>query len=229
MRKVFLIAIISLLSNRHYASAAALNDDDVTPASVTPDEGLTTEEAVTTVPADQEKCVRDMECTRCLELEECKFITFKVDGAATSTQCIAIEDDVPAEPEAGDPYIALNVTDCQSGGQPDVSTVTPTPTTPMTTTSTESTTDIPTSTTTTTTTTVTTAAPSPTTTTTTTTIAPTAPTAAPVPPPEPKEGHFDGWSFFGGILLTLGLAAIGFVGVKYYKLRSGAGGNYNRF
>ena len=45
---------------------------------MTPDEGLTTEEAVTTVPADQEKCVRDMECTRCLELEECKFITFKV-------------------------------------------------------------------------------------------------------------------------------------------------------
>ena len=51
----------------------------------------------------------------------------------------------------------------------------------------------------------------------------------PVAPPEPKEGHFDGWSFFGGILLTLGMAAIGFVGVKYYKLRSGAGGNYNRF
>ena len=151
------------------------------------------------------------------------MVFFQEDGAATSTQCIAIEDDVPAEAEAGDPYIARNVTDCQSGGQPDVSTVTPTPTTPMTTTSTESTTDITTSTTTTTTTTVTTAAP------TTTTIAPTAPTAAPVPPPEPKEGHFDGWSFFGGILLTLGLAAIGFVGVKYYKLRSGAGGNYNRF
>ena len=45
---------------------------------MTPDEGLTTEEAVTTVPGDQEKCVRDMECTRCLELNECKFITFKV-------------------------------------------------------------------------------------------------------------------------------------------------------
>jgi len=226
MRKVFLIAIISVLSHGPYVSAAALNEDDVTPASVTPDEGLTTEEAVTTVPADQEKCVRDMECTRCLELEECKFITFKEAGVATSTQCIAIKDDVPAEAEAGDPYIAFNLTDCQSGGQPDVSTVTPSPTTPMTTTSTESTTDTPTSTTTTTTTTVTTAVP---TTTSTTTIAPTAPTAAPVPPPEPKEGHFDGWSFFGGILLTLGLAAIGFVGVKYYKLRSGAGGNYNRF
>ena len=45
---------------------------------MTPDEGLTTEEAVTTVSGDQEKCVRDMECTRCLELNECKFITFKV-------------------------------------------------------------------------------------------------------------------------------------------------------
>jgi hypothetical protein len=50
-----------------------------------------------------------------------------------------------------------------------------------------------------------------------------------VPPPEPKGGHFDGWSFFGGILLTLGGAAIGFVGVKYYKLRSGSGATYNRF
>jgi len=223
MRKVFLIAFISLLSHGHYVSAAALNDDEVTPASVTPEEGLTTEEAVTTVPGDQEKCVRNMECTRCLELNECKFITFKEGDVATSTQCIALDEVVPAEAEAGDPYIALNVTQCQSGGQPDVSTVTPTPTSPMTTTSTESTTETSTSTST-TTTTVTTAAPPPT-----TTIAPTAPTAAPVPPPEPKEGHFDGWSFFGGILLTLGLVAIGFVGVKYYKLRSGTGGNYNRF
>merc|ERR1719318_1959413 len=36
-------------------------------------------------------------------------------------------------------------------------------------------------------------------------------------------------AFFGGILLTLGLAAIGLVGFKYYRLRSGTGGNYNRF
>ena len=146
------------------------------------------------------------------------------DGESTSTVCIPLEDDVPAA-EAGDPYIATDEGQCQSGGEPAMSTVDPTPTTPMTTTSTESTTDSTTSTTTTTVTTTET----PATTTTTTTMAPSTPTAAPVPPPEPKGGHFDGWSFFGGILLTLGGAAIGFVGVKYYKLRSGSGTTYNRF
>ncbi|XP_047525145.1 porimin-like [Pieris napi] len=35
----------------------------------------------------------------------------------------------------------------------------------------------------------------------------------------PKEGHpgFDGASFVGGIILTMGLLAIGFMGFKYYK------------
>merc|ERR1712203_539703 len=52
----------------------------------------------------------------------------------------------------------------------------------------------------------------------------------PDPGPDSSRGHFDGWSFFGGILLTLGIAAIGFVGFKYYKLRNvSSGGNYNRF
>ena len=150
------------------------------------------------------------------------------DGESTSTLCIPLEDDVPAA-EAGDPYIATDEGQCQSGGEPAVVTsiMTSTPTTPMTTTSTESTTDSTTSTPTTTTTVTTTKTPA--TTTTTTTMAPSTPTAAPVPPPEPKGGHFDGWSFFGGILLTLGGAAIGFVGVKYYKLRSGSGTTYNRF
>ena len=150
---------------------------------------------------------------------------FQEGNESTSTLCLAIDDDVPVQPEAGDPFIAKDVSQCQSGGEPDVSTVTePTPTTPMTTTSTESTTDSTTPTTTTTVTTTETPA-----TTTTTTMAPTTPTAAPVPPPEPKDGHFDGWSFFGGILLTLGVAAIGFVGIKYYKLRQGSGTTYNRF
>ena len=72
MNKSFSTCCFSLLSYGHHASGAALNDDEVTPASVTP------EEAVTTVSTDQEKCVRDMDCTRCLELKECKFITFKV-------------------------------------------------------------------------------------------------------------------------------------------------------
>lgn len=228
MVKVFLIAIIGLLSSGHQATGAALNDDEVTPASVTPGEAVTT---VTTESTDQEKCVRNMDCTRCLELNECKFITFKdTDGEFTSTVCIPLDDDVPAA-EAGDPYIAQDESQCESGGEPAVSTITeptPSPTTPMTTTSTESTTDSTTSTPTTTTTVTTTETPA-TTITTTTTMTPTTPTAAPVPPPEPKGGHFDGWSFFGGILLTLGVAAIGFVGIKYYKLRSGSGTTYNRF
>merc|ERR1712223_534198 len=63
-------------------------------------------------------------------------------------------------------------------------------------------------------------------TTTTTTTSTTSTTTA---PPPSNRNHFDGWSFFGGILLTLGLAAIGLVGFKYYKLRSGTGGNYGRF
>ena len=52
------------------------------------------------------------------------------------------------------------------------------------------------------------------------------------PPPPPSSGGWSFWSFFGGILLTLGLSAIGFVGFKYYKARSsqpGGGLNYNRF
>ena len=52
------------------------------------------------------------------------------------------------------------------------------------------------------------------------------------PPPPPSSGGWSFWSFFGGILLTLGLSAIGFVGFKYYKARAaqpGGGLNYNRF
>merc|ERR1711942_610944 len=72
------------------------------------------------------------------------------------------------------------------------------------------------------------------TTTTTTTTPATTTTSTPItttagPDSDTGKGHFDGWSFFGGILLTLGLAAIGLVGYKYYRLRSGTGGNYNRF
>ena len=49
----------------------------------------------------------------------------------------------------------------------------------------------------------------------------------------PRGGsNFDGWSFFGGILLTVGIAAIAFISFKYYKVRAGqhnTGANYNRF
>jgi len=54
----------------------------------------------------------------------------------------------------------------------------------------------------------------------------------PVDPSGKSGSKFDGWSFFGGILLTIGLSAIGFVSFKYYKVRSGgnhASTNYNRF
>jgi hypothetical protein len=59
------------------------------------------------------------------------------------------------------------------------------------------------------------------------------PTTSKDTPTPASSGGWSFWSFFGGILLTLGLPAIGFVGFKYYKARSGqAGGgglNYNRF
>jgi len=65
-----------------------------------------------------------------------------------------------------------------------------------------------------------------------TTAAPVISTTPPVDPSGKSGSKFDGWSFFGGILLTIGLSAIGFVSFKYYKVRSGgshAGTNYNRF
>ena len=34
-----------------------------------------------------------------------------------------------------------------------------------------------------------------------------------------SNGGFHGWSFFGGILLTLGLFAIGFIGLRRYKTK----------
>jgi len=40
---------------------------------------------------------------------------------------------------------------------------------------------------------------------------------------------FDGWSFFGGIIITVGTAAIAFIGVKYYKTRNPRSLNYNLF
>jgi hypothetical protein len=51
----------------------------------------------------------------------------------------------------------------------------------------------------------------------------------PTPGGDSDNNAFNGWSFFGGILLTLGLFAVGFVGYKYYRLRNGTGADYNRF
>merc|ERR1712038_562755 len=63
-----------------------------------------------------------------------------------------------------------------------------------------------------------------------TTITPNVTTAVPVNPDAGKSG-FDGWSFFGGIVLALVGVAISFLSIKYWKIRRGqtTGGDYNRF
>jgi len=65
---------------------------------------------------------------------------------------------------------------------------------------------------------------------TTTTVAPSSTTTAP-PPDDDHPRHFDGWSFFGGILFTLALLAVLYVGYKYYSIRKGrsGSGNYSMF
>merc|ERR1711983_522017 len=77
-----------------------------------------------------------------------------------------------------------------------------------------------------------------TTTETSTTAMPTTPstqkpvTSTATPDPSGRSGSkFDGWSFFGGILLTVGVSSIAFISFKYYKVRSShqGGANYNRF
>jgi len=188
-------------------------------------------------------------CEKCLGQNGCYYVRMQ-EGSGL---CL----DEGEEPEGLDIRVYHNVTECGGSGEdPDVTVTPPTNTTSTTTTVTTSTTTTITTTTTdsTTTTTVTTTTVTPETTTTgntttttvtpettttsgntTTTVAPNSTTTAPptsttvLPVPDSGRGHFDGWSFFGGILLTLGLAAIGLVGFKYYRLRSGTGGNYNRF
>ncbi|XP_018574235.1 sialomucin core protein 24-like [Anoplophora glabripennis] len=46
------------------------------------------------------------------------------------------------------------------------------------------------------------------------------PTGAPPTTPVPSHRRFDGPSFIGGIVLALGLVAIGFVAFKFYKART---------
>jgi len=53
---------------------------------------------------------------------------------------------------------------------------------------------------------------------------------SPIVVPIPDSGRqFDGWSFFGGIILTVGMAAIVFMSAKYYKTRNPTSMNYNLF
>merc|ERR1712179_580128 len=185
-------------------------------------------------------CDPHAECRECVAVTGCVFVKYK----ETSQEC-QLPSEVSADPVQ--PEIFNDTKSCTGSGEdttlPPTTTPTPTPSDPSTTTSeTTTTTDVTTTTATETTTTITTTTTTPetttstkpTTTTTTTTPASTASTTStstevPGPEPDTGKGHFDGWSFFGGILLTLGLAAIGLVGYKYYRLRSGTGGNYNRF
>jgi len=182
-------------------------------------------------PAADEGCdaFRD-DCNSCVTASAgCMFVIRK----DTSETCVSASDEDPSSD--GVPVtVARNSSDCDNGGEPDVTTLTPTPEpapSNETTSATTTTTITPSTTTTDTTPMTTTPAQTTTPSTSTSTIPSTsteAPTARPSPDPNSR-GHFDGWSFFGGILLTLGMAAIGFVGFKYYKLRSSSGGNYNRF
>merc|ERR1711962_1548472 len=186
-------------------------------------------------------CKDFKECEVCVGKEGCYFLQ---DDDGDESLCLRIQDDRPEEFHWRESHTVL---DCAAGGvDPDLpTTTTPLPNTttqsnstttttlaPDTTTSNITTTAATTTTTTTITTTTTAYTTAPTTTTTTTTPSPNSTQSTSttnVPSSNTSRGHFDGWSFFGGILLTLGLAAIGLVGFKYYRLRSGTGGNYNRF
>merc|ERR1711963_394946 len=215
------IFILSLLSSGYCEDPAAAADDD-------------------DVNCDAVELQND--CEQCVKINGCVYIKYKEE----SETCQSINQD-PADGAE----LFRNVTQCQEDhGDLPFSTVTPSSDDNTTTTTVNpentTTTEITTTPTTTTTVTTTTAPDNTTTTTPTTTSSTTTPTtttvtttasttstsasttAAPAPQPDSR-GHFDGWSFFGGILLTLGIAAIGFVGFKYYKLRSSSGGNYNRF
>jgi len=213
--------------------------DTTTPApeTTTPAPETTTPLVNTTTPPMLCKDMSKDSCADCAEREDCKYITSMKTGLS---DCLGLAEELPAVAEA-DWRVFYNSTECDGGGELPLTTLAPdntTTTTPTsTTTTTVTTTTVSPNTTTTTkapdtttvpdTTTTTTTSTSTSTTTASTTVTTTTPastTAAPA-----GRGHFDGWSFFGGILLTLGLAAIGLVGFKYYRLRSGTGGNYNRF
>ncbi|KAI9581615.1 visgun [Glossina fuscipes fuscipes] len=153
-------------------------------------------------------------------------LTSKVNGATLATN--KDNTDVVLENPTPDKTVTTQSSNngSSSGFQ---TTLSETATIPLTTTtpsnnSTVTTSSMPNRTTSTTSTT--TVAPTASTTnTTTTTIAPTTSTTAPlttttvVPNPEPCH-RFDGPSFIGGIVLTLGLLAIGVVAYKFYKARN---------
>lgn len=207
-RRVMPLIIASLLS----LAAAFPSEPTASPSVTSGTETSTTPPTPGNITASN---CNATDCEECLTKPgECIFVIYK----DTSDLCKPSSFKPPNDPVK--PSIISDQAKC-SGDDPNT-TDSPQPTT------TSSTTSSTTTSSTTTTTTPTTTSTS--TTTTTTTTKTTSTTAAPTEAPEPESrGHFDGWSFFGGILLTLGIAAIGFVGFKYYKLRSVSGANYNRF
>merc|ERR1711942_405782 len=164
----------------------------------------TTSSSITTTL--QASCDSEAECKKCVAVTGCVFVKYK-----EISEICQLLSEVTSDPV--EPKIFNSTETCPEAGD---DTTTPIPTTSTSTTPPDTTTQSPDTTTTTTTTPATT-----------TTSIPLTTTAG--PDSDTGKGHFDGWSFFGGILLTLGLAAIGLVGYKYYRLRSGSGGNYNRF
>merc|ERR1711892_1277884 len=201
-------------------------------------------------------CKPSLDCEACVAVTGCMFVKYEETSETCQLVADAVSSD-PVTPRlfnttedcsgsGEDPVITTTPADTTTttvSTTTETTTTTTITTTTITTTETTTTTTIttttvttpipdtttPTTPTTTTTTPTTTTATSSPSTTTTSTSSPTPSTAVPDPEPDTGKGHFDGWSFFGGILLTLGLAAIGLVGFKYYRLRSGTGGNYNRF
>ena len=235
---------------RHQVAARPSEDTLATTPNTTPSISSSAPIFNNTPVVNMTECrTNNYNCSVCLKVKGCKYVEYPVGRLKlkqcfiryslfkeVSRNCLPIDD-----PIKDDPIKATVIEELESCDKPQDDTTTADPvettthsSTDATTSSTAPTTSKSTSTTTTTpkpTTSITTSTT--TTVKTTTTASTTTPiistTAVPVPPPEGKGGRFDGWSFFGGILLTLGLAAIGLVGFKYYKLRSGSGGNYNRF
>merc|ERR1712228_178260 len=204
----------------------------------------------------------DDTCVGCLTIPDCKFASFNNSETKCVTKnvtedaigdlkpgfkledVVLSEDKCPQSSDDGKPATAIPPKfDTSLTPENENATTTPTTVTTVSSSST-TTTSVTTTVSSTTTTASTTNATSVTTATkkTTSTSVPTttettaspliSSTTAPVDPSGKSGSKFDGWSFFGGILLTIGLSAIGFVSFKYYKVRSGgnhANTNYNRF
>lgn len=227
MRAYFLVCLVV----GHQVAARPSEDTLATTPNTTPSISSSAPIFNNTPTVNKPECrPNNYNCSVCLKVKGCKYVEYP----EVSRVCLPIDDPIKAtvieELESCDkPQDDTTTADPVETTTHSSTDTTTSSTAPTTSKSTSTTTTTPKPTTSTTTSTTTTVKTTETTTTASTTTPIISTTAVPVPPPEGKGGRFDGWSFFGGILLTLGLAAIGLVGFKYYKLRSGSGGNYNRF